>query len=494
MAHVKPLLDPVFSTKFISFFTIGVFCFFSLNSVADLKAATLAEAVQKAVSSNPEVMERFDALRSSSFEQRSAQGGYFPRIDLTSRLGMEWLDTNSFSRELHPGEISLTLSQRIYDGNATRNEFRRLGYNRLTRFYELLEITESIALETTRSFFDVLRYRRLTGLAEENYQQHLTIYEQVKKRTEAGIGRGVDLEQVTGRLALADSNRLTEATNLHDVSSRYFRIVGELPPEELSPPENLAEGISGIFASLLKEALRESPALHAAVEALQAIRVEYDVQRSVRSPRLDLRARHDLGTDRGSIDGQSDESALELVLSANLYRGGADTAAIRQSASKVTQVRHQKNKICRDLRQTLEIAHNDIQAYDRQLSQLDLHRNSIANVRMVYRKQFDIGQRTLLDLLDTENEYFQANRSFVGTSYDSLYAYARTQAAMGRLLKVLDLRQADLPSREDFLPVPTDLDPMSVCVENDQYPLMSEDPLPPSLNSDFDESFIWEFD
>ena len=76
---------------------------------------------------------------------------------------------------------------------------------------------------------------KLVALAEENYVQHRSVFEQIQRKVQAGAGRRVDFEQASGRLALAESNLLTETANLHDVSARYQRIVGETPPGTLPP-------------------------------------------------------------------------------------------------------------------------------------------------------------------------------------------------------------------------------------------------------------------
>ena len=83
----------------------------------------------------------------------------------------------------------------IFDGFATRNEVRRLSKAKLVRYYELLDSSENVALEAARAYLDVLRYRFLNNLAEDNYVQHKATYEQLLRRTQSGVGRRVDLEQ-----------------------------------------------------------------------------------------------------------------------------------------------------------------------------------------------------------------------------------------------------------------------------------------------------------
>jgi outer membrane protein OmpA-like peptidoglycan-associated protein len=98
-----------------------------------------------------------------------------------------------------------------------------------------------------------------------------------------------------------------------------------------------------------------------------------------------------------------------------------------------------RQKACRDVRQQLAIAYNDIQSLEEQIGYLDRNRKAIASARVAYRKQFDIGQRTLLDLLDTENEYFEVQRAYRNATQDLMLAQVRTLSGMGILLDSLGL-------------------------------------------------------
>ena len=129
-----------------------------------------------------------------------------------------------------------------------------------------------------------------------------------------------------------------------------------------------------------------------------------------------------------------------------MFNGLSDRARLHQLADQINVTRDLRDKVCRDLRQNLEIAYNDKRKIAELLTYLDQHQLSIEKARDAYKQQFDIGQRTLLDLLDTENELFQARRSFVEAQYDQLIAYARAQAGMGNLFKVLGLTRPDAGS------------------------------------------------
>lgn len=425
---------------------------------------TLQDTVKKAVVSNPEVQARWHAFLSSKHEQDVARGSYYPRLDLTTGVGREKLqEPDAPTTNLNRRGAALTLNQMIYDGFATRDEVARLAYAKLVRYYEVLDASESTALEAARAYLDALRYRELFTLTQDNLAQHDQVFKLIQERVEAGVGRRVDLEQAGGRLALAQSNMLTETSNLHDVSARFLRIVGELPPDEMLAPALLTQGIPSSIEETLKRGYQGSPAFNAAIENVRAAQADARGRQANFQPRVDLRASQDVAYNDSGLAGRSDNQVIELVLNYNLFKGGADQAQVRQYAERLAQSKELRDKACRDIRQNLSIAFNDIHNLSRQLVFLDQHQLSIEKARVAYREQFDIGQRTLLDLLDTENEYFQARRAYVNATYEHAIAHARTLAGMGKLLPTLQVGRDDMPTAQELGQDRQEVDPADQC-------------------------------
>lgn len=435
----------------------------SAFSMQGAQAITLKEAAQEAVLRNPEVLARWHTYRSATEEIGTAEGARLPRIDAAAGVARENKETpvtdyGSYTRR----GVSLYLNQMLFDGYATRSEIKRLSYAQRVRYYEMLDASESTALEAARAYIDVLRFRELHKLAQDNYVKHRQVYDQIQERVKSGVGRKVDLETANGRLALAESNLLTEASNLHDVSTRYQRIVGTLPPADMTKPELLKLPVPGTPKDALLSAYQMHPALAAAQENIIATTAEAEARKSKFLPRVDLRARKDVGWDLDGIDGKHDLANLELLLNYNIFNGGIDSAEQRQYWERVNIAKDLRDKTCRDVRQTLSIAYNDVGRLAEQLTYLDQHRLSVEKSREAYQRQFDIGQRTLLDLLDTENEYFQAQRAYSIAMHDHALAYARTQAGMGSLLGSVGLQRLDTPDLRDAKET-AEFDPYSIC-------------------------------
>ena len=430
------------------------------------QTTSMTDVVSKAITLNPEVQQHWYSFLAAGDERGIVKGRYLPRLDVTGGVGREryWHDRRSPTTSYYNRvDATISLKQMLYDGFATRNELRYMDHARLTRYYELIDSVENTALEASRAYLDVVRYRTQTQLAQENYEIHKEVFAKVQQQVLAGVGRGVDLEQAGGRLALALANRTTEYANLHDVSARYLRVIGEPPAADLEEPEMVTTGIpSDAYNAQIAGALG-NPAIRAAMANLQAMNARKKSLESNFHPHLDLRAHHSTGYERLATRGRSNESVVELVLSFNIYNGGSDQSALRQAQQLSSRAIYQRNLTCDNMRQTLSIAYNDIGNLAEKLIYLDGHRDAMAKAREAYRDQFDIGQRTLLDLLDAENEFFEARRAYVNAHYDYLLAHVRTLAVIGRLTQSLELQRNDLPDVHDLRFGRDQDDPLSFC-------------------------------
>ena len=418
---------------------------------ADQQFATLRDIAQKAVLNNPEVMAKWHNFRAAVEEVDVAGGAYLPRVDLVTGAGREYLKQPLFSgsKITQEGYYNrngwlVSLNQMLFDGFATRNEVKRLGKAQLVRYYELLDASEAIALEAARAYLDVIRFRFLVNLAEDNYVSHRATFEQLLRRTQSGVGRRVDLEQAASRLALAEVNLTTETANLHDVTARFQRIVNSQPPQVIFSPALISRALPSSQKAALEKLFKNNPALLAAQENIEAADYDIAVRRAAYSPRLDFRARTDNAENYLGVIGDRTNNVAEVVLTYNLFNGGSDRARERQYIERKHLAVDLRDKACRDTRQTLSIAYNDVNRLREQVSFLNIQVGLVEKTRDAYRDQFNVGQRTLLDLLDTENELLSARRSAINADMDLSLAYLRTYAGMGTLLEFMELKKLDV--------------------------------------------------
>ena len=441
----------VFRCSRHAFFSVIAVPLFFLASPMPAHALSPLDAVSKAVLSHPEVQAKWHAFQAAGEEVNAAKGGFRPQLDLTAGIGRENLDGAGYEgRDLMDytrDGVTLGLSQMLYDGNLTANQVARFGHTRKMRYFDLLAVMEKTGLEAVRSHEDVIRYRVLASLARDNLVRHEEVMKKIEDRAKAGVESQVNLETTRGRLALARTNLITEQSNLHDAETQYVRVVGEAPADSL---ENAAvnPSLPPSPEKALEEALSRNPQVFASIEGALAMRSATAEQKARMQPRLDFRAAANFENDVDGSEGRRDKTVVELLFRYNLYNGGSDRATLRRYGELAMESEENLKKTERDIRQAVLVAFNDIQAIGKQLPELELHMKSADSMRKAYAQQFEVGKRSLLDLLDAENEYFQASRAFSNAHFNLVDARARYLAAGGRLLEYFKVSRKDVPAPE----------------------------------------------
>ncbi len=98
-----------------------------------------------------------------------------------------------------------------------------------------MNTSEVTALNAIQTYLDVLMRQKMVQLAEENLKNHERVFDQIRLRTEQGVGRTADFEQAQARLAQAQNNLLTEQTNLQDAQANYYSVVGKEASGSVTP-------------------------------------------------------------------------------------------------------------------------------------------------------------------------------------------------------------------------------------------------------------------
>ena len=445
-------------TKIFKFTALAVVLATAFSS-ANAAPFRLEDAASKAVQTNPEVLAKWHQFKASAAERDISWGRYLPTLDVLYGTAYERRESPLYDpkgeRKYNFQNTKATLRQNLFEGFGTMNDTKRLEHASLVRFYEMLDISETAALEASKAYIDVYRFRQLVAYAEENYAVHRVLYEKIKERAQSGVGRKVDLESAAGRLALSESNLLTETSNLHDVTARYQRIVGSLPPAEMEPPPSAAlkKELPKDRVGSINRGFEKSPALKAAFENILSAMRNVEVQKAGYYPRIDAYAEKIHDTNSGGNFGDTNATTYGLTATWNLFRGFQDQSRERKAAEEKNSAKDTREKVCRDVRQNASMAFNDHLRLTEQLQYLDQHQLSTDKAREAFRRQFDIGQRTLLDVLDTENEYYTARRNYLNGESDLVIAHAKYQAASGNLLNTLNLKNLDMdPPKPETTP------------------------------------------
>lgn len=449
MAHTPSIAKLAFA--FSCSFTTAV----AIAEQTDEQPDDLLSVVQETLATNPELQIKLNAFQATIHDQREAFGGYLPSVDLSASLGRgdrNYDDRGSYGRNY--AELSLT--QMLFDGFKVRNAVARTKHSSQARYYELLDEAETKALESSEIYLSILRHRELVTLAQKNVANHQRVQRNISRRVNQGISNRGNLQQIDGRLSLAHSNLMTEIANLQSVTARFQRLVGRFPAENLIPYSIQADNVPEELRDVLKAVYANNPQLFAAFEDIQVFKASYGEAKAGRYPTVEIGARHGAYKNNNSFDTRAtphaygEESLIELRMRYNLYRGGSDSAAERAAERRISQAESLRDKTCVDLRQTATISHSDVLNLQFKLGHLKQHSEEASKVLVAYSEQFDIGRRSLLDVLDSENELFQAERAYINGLYDLEIHRIHTLHSMGRLLDTLAVTTEELPDLGDI--------------------------------------------
>lgn len=413
-------------------------------------AQSLTEAVDKTIQSNPEILAEANRRISVDKTIDQARAGYLPQVDLDLGYGHEYTNNPATrppgGRSLNRGEAGIAANQMLYDGFYTKSEVDRTSSSAESAGFSVSDISETTSLRAVEVYLNVLRRQELLELTENNLAAHEKIYGQIQQRADSGVGRGADTDQAGARLALSQANLAADKGNLEDANSNYMRVIGNMPENTTNPGDGCCDRAPATLEDAINIAQNQHPAIRAALAGHEASLAGTQGAKAAFHPRVDLqlsaRADNNLNADGDNLlrnEGHQKELQAMFRLQQNLFNGGADVARVAQMESLSEQQKQQILNAQRQIEQDVRLAWNALQTAQERLPRLKLRVESAEKTREAYAQQFNLGQRTLLDLLDSENELLTAGADYTEAYYDQLYACYWLAEAMGQLLPALEL-------------------------------------------------------
>lgn len=392
---------------------------------------------------NPYLKSVQKELTATEFDKRSAQGGYLPQVDVTGGWGGQRYNsavTRAEDREndVHGRtEANIIIKQLLWDGNG---QIGRIDYEsaRIEQAENrLYDGAEYLALEAILAHINVLAQQELVALAEQNMAKHEEILGNITERQAVGASSLADVTQAQGRLAQSKVTLTTEVRKLRDAIANYERLVGQ-PPMNLTEPGSV-DGLPVNMEDAVAATVDGNYQLAAKQAEVKMSEEAVTIAKSTYYPTVWIEGLSEYTDHVQSATTYTREDYAMIKAQWNLYNGGADQADIDASLDRKTKTREELH----DLKDQLVTA-----TYETwnllQESRANLANNEEAllfntDTRDMYLQQFEVGQRTLLDVLDAENEVFTAHGKMITAGYNVVIAGYRLLALQGGLLPVLQL-------------------------------------------------------
>ena len=411
---------------------------------------TLAGVIQRTLKTNPEVLITVNNRRAADQQLKQAKGGYWPSVDLTGGYGRETSE-NTSTRNITGGdltltrsEMGLTLSQMLFDGFDVKYRVAQQNSRVNSAAYKVQDSSESIALITAEVYLEILRRRELVELSKDNVVIHQKILEQIHILVKGGAGRQADAQQTASRLALAKSRLVSAQGHLRNAEINYKRVTGELPKTLLVPARAPIEAVLPATPEAgLDIAWSKHPSLRVTNADLEAAAAAHKQTKSAFMPHLSLELGITNNENLDGVEGEHDDRIAMLRMRYNLFRGGADKARRQETAERVGAAKEERRRIQRIIEEDVYLSWNSLTTIRGRLAYLKEHQTSTEKVLNSYKEQFKLGKRSLLDVLDSENELFNARASLVSAQYTEIFSLLKILKSMGLLLGALDIRRPE---------------------------------------------------
>ena len=412
------------------------------------QAQTLEQAISQTLTTNPEVKKAYNSYLSFIADSESVSGNYLPSIDLDAGIGLESInpaEPTSDPSDMTRKDATLSLTQLIWDGSNTINDIDRTKAEAESARLQLMSLAENKALDVSQVYLDAIKATEVLALSESNLAIHKKIYKDIKKRATSGIGSTADVSQVEARIARAHGNLLAAQNNLFDTHTVFTQIVGS-PPQALIYPRADANTLPLSQQEGIERAFEYHPVILTAQSDVKAAKYQYAQSKSTNYPSFSFEAAQTWRDDAGGIEGNSDEFSAMIRMRYNLYSGGSDSANSDKSAYQLNMAKDLRDSAYRNVEEGFRLSWSALDLTLQQKQFLADHVDAASDTVIAYEKQYRIGKRTLLDLLNTENELFEARKSYLDAHYAEQFAKYRVLHATGTLLPSLLI---DTPKKWD---------------------------------------------
>ena len=395
-------------------------------------AETLEEALTAAYNGNPTLLAERAAQRATDESVSQARAGWRPTVTVSGSAAERRTDTNrSNATTTTPVSVGISVAQPLYRGGRTVNGIQQAEFNVLAGRARLIAVEQRVLRNTVAAYVDVLRDQATVQLNQNNMAVLQRQLDATRDRFEVGEVTRTDISQAEARLSRARSDFIQAEGTLEISRANYANLVGH-PPENLERVPALT-GLPATQEEALETALARNPDLVEANNTVQASDFAVRASRGTLLPTVSLIG--DLThSEEAAVAGlKSDTATITARLSVPLYQSGSEHSRVRQlrqtNNERRIEVEESRRDVIEDVTQAwerLNTATARIRSRADQVAAAELALDGV-------RQEAEVGSRTVLDVLDAEQELLDARVALVAIERDEYVAGFDLRAAVGRL-------------------------------------------------------------
>jgi len=396
-------------------------------------AETLNDALAKAYATNPELESARANLRAVDEQAPQARSGYRPNVALNGSVGRTWRDSPALGDDDYTSKVAnLSVEQPLFRGGRTAAAMRQADSAIAAQRGALLNTEQTVLLGGVEAYLGVVRDQAVLELNKNNEEVLARQLRATKDRFAVGEVTKTDVSQAEARYSAAVSGRIQAEGALTASRATYLRLFGNAPESLKKPDVKLT--LPASLDEAVTTARTNNPGVVIATNSKSAAVAALAGVEGERLPTVSATASWQRAYDAGnSAYNRVDDKSAVVSMKWPLYTAGLTSSRIREAKQNIAR---RVNDIDSAERQSVEAATQAWEAWQTAKSSVDSRKSQVKAAQVALdgvREEANVGSRTVLDTLNAEQEYLDAQVALVRAEHDEIVAQYQLLASTGRL-------------------------------------------------------------
>lgn len=423
----------------------------------DPSKTNISEVIRLTLATHPQILQDFANQLASQEEINVAKGHLLPSLTLDGGIGPE-NSMNPGTAAAGLGDVTLTrkesqalMQQLLFDGGKVTNQIREASATYDVNSYLVAQAQEILSYDAASAYLAVLKQRQIVEVYSYDAQAHALLLTKIIKRYQAGAGTKSDVELAQGRLAQAQAQVTQSEGDLATANDTYMHVVGIYPTVNMAKPM-VPLHLPGSLEQAQTLGMSMSPNIQGALAQIAAAQAAVGVAKSTFYPTVTINLTKHYNDNLAGVPGADQEASAMVRANYNVFNGGSDAAEVSAANYRVTAAIDQTRLTKRDVALAIAQSWDSLIANLDQIRDLTIHEQQSYAVWQAYIKQFQLGQRTLWDMLNAQTEYYSAQVSVVTATYQAMDARYQLLAGIGALVGTITSPNQDVFSKRPLTP------------------------------------------
>ncbi|HKT85490.1 MAG TPA: TolC family protein [Novosphingobium sp.] len=419
---------------------------------------SMQDAIQVAVNSNPEVAQAQFNTEAIQFERKQAQGLYAPRVDVEASAGWRRLDNTTRralyldQQDLYPLSAEARAEWVAFDFGRRHGELLRQSARVDGASLRVVERSEFVALQVARQYLDILLQQRIVAASQDNVAFHQSLVSDLGTGVQQGSISVADQQQAEERMQAALVRQSEAEQDLTEAKIKLRRLTG-LDIDNVAMPPTLAEGMPSSVSEAVGLVRTQNPLVKEAEADVDAANAYADSVRGDGYPKIGVGVSGRTGDDIDGFRGRTNDVQAQVFLRWNVFDGGINRANYQEMVRRASEARYRLYQVTREAEEDVQTAWSTLQTQSKVSEQLGSQSRVSDDLLLSYRSQFNVGRRSLLDVLDAQNTRYNVQIRLETARFSEVFARYQVLAATNRFLTTLNVAPgagAGMKERERF--------------------------------------------